>query len=98
MSDNVVNNVYTAITHSGPMRAFRYNHIGSMVSMGKTNGFCKLAFLFNGFEFQGPIAGLTRKLVYAYRMPTLSQKTSLGSHVLKQAVKNLADALFSRKN
>ena len=58
VSDNVVNNVYTAITHSGPMRAFRYNHIGSMVSMGKMNGFCKLSFLFNGFEFDGPIAGI----------------------------------------
>ena len=57
-----------------PLLPFRYQHLGEMMTLGKDQA--TLSGL--GIHLQGPLAQLTRRLIYLQRMPTWEHQLRVG--------------------
>uniref|UniRef100_A0A7S0LKG6 FAD/NAD(P)-binding domain-containing protein n=1 Tax=Coccolithus braarudii TaxID=221442 RepID=A0A7S0LKG6_9EUKA len=75
----------------GPTLAFRYADLGEMLSLGE--GYGTLTAL-GAINLQGPLASLTRRAVYAARMPTTKQATRVGLSWAADAAASVAKGLL----
>jgi NADH:ubiquinone reductase (non-electrogenic) len=66
-------NIWASLT-GRPLLPFRYQPLGEMMTLGIDNA----TFTGMGIKLDGPLAYLTRRLAYLYRMPTLDHKLKVG--------------------
>jgi demethylphylloquinone reductase len=78
-SDFVAWNVWSSLTDR-PLLPFRYTNLGEMMVLGNDNA----ALSGLGIQLDGPLAYLTRRLVYLYRLPTLEHQLKVGLNWLTQ--------------
>lgn len=71
-----------------PLLPFRYQHLGSMMSLGGDDA--SVVFPIGGLAVSGQAAVLLRKAAYAYRMPTDFQRLRVAAGLL---VRPLVDLL-----
>ena len=83
-SDFVAWNVWSSLTDR-PLLPFRYTDLGEMMILGDDNAVLS-SF---GIQFDGPLAYLTRRLVYLYRLPTLEHQLKVGFNWLMQPLVKL---------
>lgn len=83
-SDFVAWNVWSSLTDR-PLLPFKYTDFGEMMTLGDDNAV--LSGL--GLQFDGPLAYLTRRLVYLYRLPTLEHQLKVGFNWLTQPLVKL---------
>ena len=83
-SDFVAWNVWSSLTDR-PLLPFRYTDLGEMMILGDDNAVLS-SF---GIQFDGPLAYLTRRLVYLYRLPTLDHQLKVGFNWLTQPLVKL---------
>jgi NADH dehydrogenase len=72
-------NIWASLT-GRPLLPFRYQHLGEMMTLGTDNA----TFTGLGIKLDGPLAYLTRRLAYLYRMPTLDHKLKVGLNWMAQ--------------
>lgn len=72
-SDYAAWNIWASLT-GRPLLPFRYQQLGEMMTLGTNNA----TFTGAGVKLDGPLAYLTRRLAYLYRMPTLDHKLKVG--------------------
>jgi demethylphylloquinone reductase len=72
-------NIWASLT-GRPLLPFRYQHLGEMMTLGIDNA----TFTGLGIKLDGPLAYLTRRLAYLYRMPTLDHKLKVGLNWVAQ--------------
>lgn len=72
-------NIWASLT-GRPLLPFRYQHLGEMMTLGLDNA----TFTGLGIKLDGPLAYLTRRLAYLYRMPTLDHKLKVGLNWIAQ--------------
>ncbi|NJN37929.1 MAG: NAD(P)/FAD-dependent oxidoreductase [Acaryochloridaceae cyanobacterium CSU_3_4] len=82
-------NLWASLTQR-PLLAFHYLHLGEMLTLGEDTA--TLSGL--GLQLDGPLAFLTRRLIYLYRMPTLDHQLKVG---LNWMFKPLVSALSAPK-
>ena len=78
-SDFVAWNIWSSLTDR-PLLPFKYTNLGEMMVLGDDNAV--LSGL--GIKLDGPLAYLTRRLVYLYRLPTLEHQLKVGLNWLTQ--------------
>ncbi|MEM8780467.1 MAG: NAD(P)/FAD-dependent oxidoreductase [Cyanobacteria bacterium P01_G01_bin.49] len=78
-SDYCAWNIWASITHR-PLLPFRYQPLGEMMALGVDNA--TLSGL--GLKLDGPLAYLTRRLLYLYRLPTLKHQLNVGINWITQ--------------
>jgi demethylphylloquinone reductase len=83
-SDFVAWNVWSSLTDR-PLLPFDYTNLGEMMTLGTDNAV--LSGL--GIQLDGPLAYLTRRLVYLYRLPTLEHQLKVGFNWLTQPLVKL---------
>jgi demethylphylloquinone reductase len=83
-SDFVAWNIWSSLTDR-PLLPFRYTNLGEMMVLGDDNAV--LSGL--GLQLDGPLAYLTRRLVYLYRLPTLEHQLKVGFNWLTQPLVKL---------
>ncbi|WP_373547285.1 NAD(P)/FAD-dependent oxidoreductase [Chamaesiphon sp.] len=83
-SDFVAWNVWSSLTDR-PLLPFSYTDLGEMMILGDDNAVLS-SF---GIQFDGPLAYLTRRLVYLYRLPTLEHQLKVGFNWLTQPLVKL---------
>ena len=83
-SDFVAWNVWSSLTDR-PLLPFRYTDLGEMMILGDDNAVLS-SF---GIQFDGPLAYLSRRLVYLYRLPTLEHQLKVGFNWLTQPLVKL---------
>ena len=72
-----------------PLLPFRYQHIGDMMVLGKTDA--AVALPLGDATVDGPIAALLRRAAYLYRMPTDAHRAKLAGSWLEQSAKCAAE-------
>ena len=72
-----------------PLLPFRYQHIGDMMVLGKTDA--AVALPLGDATVDGPIAALLRRAAYLYRMPTDAHRAKLAGSWLEQSAKFAAE-------
>jgi NADH dehydrogenase len=77
-------NIWASVT-GRPLLPFRYQHLGEMMTLGTDNA----TFTGLGIKLDGPLAYLTRRLAYLYRMPTLDHKLKVGLNWVAQPLLDL---------
>ncbi|MBD1808874.1 NAD(P)/FAD-dependent oxidoreductase [Microcoleus sp. FACHB-SPT15] len=77
-------NIWASLT-GRPLLPFRYQHLGEMMTLGTDNA----TFTGAGIKLDGPLAYLTRRLAYLYRMPTLDHKLKVGFNWIARPVLDL---------
>lgn len=77
-------NIWASLT-GRPLLPFRYQQLGEMMTLGIDNA--TLTGL--GMKLDGPLAYLTRRLAYLYRMPTLDHKLKVGLSWMAQPLLDL---------
>jgi NADH:ubiquinone reductase (non-electrogenic) len=77
-------NIWASLT-GRPLLPFRYQPLGEMMTLGIDNA--TLTGL--GIKLDGPLAYLTRRLAYLYRMPTLDHKLKVGLSWMAQPLLDL---------
>jgi NADH dehydrogenase len=77
-----------AMINSHPLLSFRYNNLGEMLSLGLDNA--TMSGL--GVELDGPLAYLTRRLVYLYRLPTLEHQIKVGLNWLTKPLAKIINS------
>ena len=77
-------NIWASLT-GRPLLPFRYQHLGEMMTLGSDNA----TFTGAGIKLDGPLAHLTRRLAYLYRMPTLDHKLKVGFNWIARPVLDL---------
>ena len=77
-------NIWASLT-GRPLLPFRYQHLGEMMTLGIDNA----TFTGLGIKLDGPLAYLTRRLAYLYRMPTLDHKLKVGLNWMAQPLLDL---------
>ncbi|MFM6628836.1 MAG: NAD(P)/FAD-dependent oxidoreductase, partial [Microcystis panniformis] len=68
-----------------PALPFRYQPLGEMLTLGVDEA--TISGL--GLELAGPLAHLTRRLVYLYRLPTLNHQIAVGFNWIAQPLLSL---------
>jgi demethylphylloquinone reductase len=83
-SDFVAWNVWSSLTNR-PLLPFQYTNLGEMMVLGDNNAVLSGM----GIQLDGPLAYLTRRLVYLYRLPTLEHQLKVGLNWLTQPLVKL---------
>jgi demethylphylloquinone reductase len=83
-ADYVAWNVWASL-NDRPCLEFRYENLGEMMALGADGA--TLEGL--GIQFDGPLAYLTRRLVYLYRMPTFEHQIKVGINWLTKPITDL---------
>ena len=78
-SDFVAWNIWSSLTDR-PLLPFKYTNLGEMMVLGDDNAVLSGM----GIKLDGPLAYLTRRLVYLYRLPTLEHQLKVGLNWLTQ--------------
>ncbi len=78
-------NIWASLTHR-PLLPFRYQHLGEMMTLGENNA----TMTGMGFQLDGTLAHIVRRLAYLNRMPTLKHQIRVG---LNWVMKPIADTL-----
>lgn len=66
-------NLWASLTDR-PLLPFRYQHLGEVMTLGTDSA----TFTGLGIKLDGPLAYISRRLAYLYRMPTLDHKLKVG--------------------
>ena len=74
-------NVWSSLS-SRPLLPFKYQHIGDMMVLGKTEA--AVALPVGDATLDGPIAAALRRAAYLYRMPTNEHRAKLATSWLEQ--------------
>jgi NADH:ubiquinone reductase (non-electrogenic) len=74
-------NVWSSLS-SRPLLPFKYQHIGDMMVLGKTDA--AVALPVGDATLDGPVAALLRRAAYLYRMPTNEHRAKLATSWLEQ--------------
>ena len=74
-------NVWSSLS-SRPLLPFKYQHIGDMMVLGKTDA--AVALPVGDATLDGPIAAALRRAAYLYRMPTNEHRAKLATSWLEQ--------------
>ena len=74
-------NVWSSLS-SRPLLPFKYQHIGDMMVLGKTDA--AVALPVGDATLDGPIAAALRRVAYLYRMPTDEHRAKLAMSWLEQ--------------
>lgn len=77
-------NVWASLSDR-PLLPFRYFNLGEMMTLGTDNA--TLTGL--GIKLQGPLANLTRRLAYLYRLPTWEHQLKVGLNWIVQPLRDL---------
>jgi NADH dehydrogenase len=77
-------NIWASLT-GRPLLPFRYQFLGEMMTLGTDNA----TFTGVGVKLDGPLAYITRRLAYLYRMPTLDHKLKVGFNWIARPVLDL---------
>jgi NADH dehydrogenase len=83
-SDYCAWNIWASF-HDKPALPFRYQPLGEMLTLGIDEA--TLSGL--GLQLAGPLAHLTRRLVYLYRLPTLKHQIAVGLNWITQPLLSL---------
>jgi NADH dehydrogenase len=83
-SDYCAWNIWASF-HDKPALPFRYQPLGEMLTLGIDEA--TLSGL--GLQLAGPLAHLTRRLVYLYRLPTLKHQIAVGLNWIAQPLLSL---------
>jgi demethylphylloquinone reductase len=83
-ADYVAWNVWSSLTDR-PLLTFQYTDLGEMMTLGTDNAVLSGM----GIQLDGPLAYLTRRLVYLYRLPTLEHQLKVGFNWLTQPLVKL---------
>lgn len=83
-SDYAAWNIWASLT-GRPLLPFCYQQLGEMMTLGTNNA----TFTGAGVKLDGPLAYLTRRLAYLYRMPTLDHKLKVGFNWMAQPLLDL---------
>jgi NADH dehydrogenase len=67
-----------------PLLPFRYQHLGEMMSLGTHDA----TLTGMGVKLSGPLAHVTRRLAYLYRLPTLEHQLKVGVNWVAQPLLN----------
>ena len=81
-------NVWSSVA-GRPLLPFRYQHIGDMMVLGKTDA--AVALPLGDATVDGPLAALLRRAAYLYRMPTDAHRAKLAGSWLEQSAKFAAE-------
>lgn len=90
-ADYVSWNLWADLTEQ-PLLPFRYQQLGEMMTLGTQNA----TFTGLGLKLEGPLAHLTRRFAYWYRLPTLEHQLKVGLHWVTRPVFELLNANFSQ--
>ncbi|HEY9651220.1 MAG TPA: NAD(P)/FAD-dependent oxidoreductase [Coleofasciculaceae cyanobacterium] len=77
-------NIWASLT-GRPQLPFRYQHLGEMISLGTDNA----TFAGLGLKLDGPLAHISRRMAYLYRMPTLNHQLKVGLNWIAQPLLDL---------
>jgi len=77
-------NIWASLT-GRPLLPWRYYYLGEMITLGTDNA----TFTGLGLKLDGPLAYLTRRLAYLYRLPTLDHKLKVGFNWIARPVLDL---------
>ena len=83
-SDYCAWNVWALATYR-PLLSFRYQPLGEMMTLGTDNATVNGL----GLKLDGPMAYITRRLVYLYRLPTLKHQLTVGFNWITQPIVEL---------
>jgi len=83
-SDYCAWNIWASF-HDKPALPFRYQPLGEMLTLGVDEA--TISGL--GLELAGPLAHLTRRLVYLYRLPTLNHQIAVAFNWITQPLLSL---------
>ena len=74
-----------AMATNRPLLSFRYQPLGEMMTLGTDNATVNGL----GLKLDGPMAYITRRLVYLYRLPTLKHQLTVGFNWITQPIVEL---------
>ena len=74
-----------ALATNRPLLSFRYQPLGEMMTLGTDNATVNGL----GLKLNGPMAYITRRLVYLYRLPTLKHQLTVGFNWITQPIVEL---------
>ena len=77
-------NVWSAMS-SRPLLPFKYQHLGDMMTLGKTDA--AVALPLNLAVVDGPAAAALRRAAYLYRMPTNEHRAKLAAEWIEQGAR-----------
>ncbi len=83
-SDYCAWNLWALATHR-PLLSFRYQPLGEIMTLGTDNATINGL----GLKLNGPMAYITRRLVYLYRLPTLKHQLTVGFNWITQPIVEL---------
>jgi NADH:ubiquinone reductase (non-electrogenic) len=83
-SDYCAWNIWASFTGKPPL-PFRYQPLGEMITLGVDDA--TISGL--GIQLEGPLAHLTRRLVYLYRLPTLKHQLAVGFNWITEPILSL---------
>ena len=83
-SDYCAWNIWASATYR-PLLSFRYQPLGEMMTLGTDNATVNGL----GLKLDGPMAYITRRLVYLYRLPTLKHQLTVGFNWITQPIVEL---------
>ena len=74
-----------ALATNRPLLSFRYQALGEIMTLGTDNATINGL----GLKIDGPMAYITRRLVYLYRLPTLKHQLTVGFNWITQPIVEL---------
>ena len=74
-----------ALATNRPLLSFRYQPLGEIMTLGTDNATINGL----GLKLNGPMAYITRRLVYLYRLPTLKHQLTVGFNWITQPIVEL---------
>jgi NADH:ubiquinone reductase (non-electrogenic) len=77
-------NVWSVMS-SRPLLPFKYQHLGDMMTLGKTDA--AVALPLNLAVVDGPAAAALRRAAYLYRMPTTEHRAKLAAEWIEQGAR-----------
>lgn len=88
-------NIWASLNDQRPL-AFRYTPLGEMLSFGAADASVAGPEGLDILRLSGPLASAARRLVYAARMPTNSQRLLAGRKLAQRPLRALLEGLVSR--
>ena len=84
-ADRAAANLNALLTKK-PLKPFQYHHLGDMLTLGIGDALVDSSL---GFTLGGPLAGLMRRIVYIYRLPTWRHRLKVARHSIRVWLKQI---------
>lgn len=84
-ADRAAANLNALLTKK-PLKPFQYNHLGDMLTLGVGDALVDSSL---GFTLGGLLAGLIRRVVYTYRLPTWGHRLKVARYGIRTGLKRL---------